>query len=264
MNKTGVFSKIYISLMYLFLYLPIFVMIAFSFNSSKSRNVWQGFSLDWYKQLFENELIRSSFANTLIIAFSSAVIATIIGTLGAIGISALNKKQKALAINLTYLPIISPEIVTGVSLMLFYKLANLNLGLFTLLLSHITFNVPYVVLNVLPKIRQMDKFLYEAAQDLGCNPIQAFFKVIIWEIMPGIISGFLMAVTYSIDDFVISFFTTGPQSQTLPIAIYSMTRKRVSPEINALSTLLFLIVLTILIIINVLDSRKYKVNNSNI
>jgi len=255
-------SKLYLVLIYIFLYAPIIVLMVFSFNSSKSRNVWTGFTLNWYSNLFNNRQITNSLVNTLVLALVSSVVATIIGTLAALGISSMKKKARTLAINLTYIPIISPEIVTGVSLMLLFVMAGVGLGMTTLILAHITFNIPYVILNVLPKFRQMDTHLYEAAQDLGCNGVQAFFKVVVPEIMPGIISGFLMALTYSIDDFVISYFTTGPQSQTLPITIYSMTRKRISPEINALSTIIFLIVLTVLIVMNVADSNKQKKINA--
>lgn len=258
MKKNKFFSKFYLVVIYAFLYAPIAVLIIFSFNNSKSRNIWSGFTLKWYEQLFNNELILTSLFNTLLLAIISSVIATIIGTMAAIGISAMKKKQRIFVLNLTYLPIISPEIVTGISLMLTFVLFKLDFGFNTLVLAHITFNVPYVLLNVMPKMRQMDKYLYEAAQDLGCNNYQAFTKVVIPEIMPGIVSGFLMALTYSIDDFVISYFTYGPQSQTLPITIYSMTRKRISPEINALSTIIFFIVLAILLYVNIRDARAEK------
>lgn len=258
MRKNKLSSKLYLAVVYLFLYAPIVVLIVFSFNDSKSRNTWAGFTTKWYTQLFSNELIIKSLLNTLLLALISSVIATIIGTMAALGISSMKRKQRNFVMNLTYLPIISPEIVTGISLMLTFVFFKMNLGFTTLILSHITFNIPYVVLNVMPKIRQMDKHLYEAAQDLGCDNFQAFTKVIIPEIMPGIISGFLMSLTYSIDDFVISHFTSGPQSQTLPITIYSMTRKRISPEINALSTIIFLVVLFILIYMNIRDSKIHK------
>lgn len=258
MRKNKTLNRLYMAIIYLFLYAPIIVLIVFSFNDSKSRNVWSGFTLKWYIQLFSNRLILTSLLNTLMLALISSIIATIIGTMAAIGISAMKRKQRNFVLNLTYLPIISPEIVTGISLMLTYVMFGFGFGFGTLILSHITFNVPYVLLNVMPKLRQMDKHLYEAAQDLGCNNFEAFTKVVIPEIMPGIISGFLMALTYSIDDFVISYFTSGPESQTLPITIYSMTRKKISPEINALSTIIFLIVLSILIYVNIKDSKAAK------
>ncbi len=256
MTKT--LSRLYVGLVYVFLYAPIAVLIIFSFNSSKSRNVWTGFTLDWYYRLLHNETIISSLLNTLLVATISSVIATILGTLAAVGIHSMKKNVRAAVINVTYLPVINPEIVTGVSLMLLFVFAGVSLGYATLIVAHITFNVPYVILNVMPKIRQMDSHLYEAAQDLGCGPFQAFYKVVIPQIMPGIITGFLMAFTYSIDDFVISYFTSGPASQTLPITIFSMTRKKVSPEINALSAIIFLIVLTILVIMNLKDANIYR------
>lgn len=257
-KKSKWYSKLYLFCVYLFLYAPIFVLIVFSFNSSKSRSVWTGFTLDWYRRLFQNELIINSLVNTLIIAAVSSIAATILGTAAAIGINNLNKWLKGVVMNITYLPVINPEIVTGVSLMLLFIIFRIEFGYTTLILAHISFNVPYVILNVMPKLRQMDKFVYEAALDLGCDPFKAFRKAVIPEIMPGIISGFLMAFTYSLDDFVISYFTSGPKAQTLPIAIYSMTRRKVSPEVNALSTIIFIVVLAILLLVNLKDAGKEK------
>lgn len=248
-------SKLYIALVFLFLYAPIFVLIAYSFNESKSRTVWTGFTFDWYIKLFNNEVILKSLANTLIIAVIAAVVSTILGTLAAIGIYNMKKFTRSMIVNITYIPIMNSEMVTGVSLMLLFVALNIDLGFFTLILAHITFCVPYVILNVLPKLRQMNRNLYDAALDLGCNPVQAFRHVIIPEIMPGIVTGFLMALTYSIDDFIISYFTTGADSQTLPITIYSMTRRKVSPEVNALSAIIFVVVLLILLIMNFKDLR---------
>lgn len=244
-----------------FLYAPIAVLIVFSFNSSKSRALWMGFTLDWYKKVFTNDMILSSLANTIIIAVISTIFATIIGTLAAIGINAMNRWVKSLVLNITYMPIINPEIVTGVSLMLLFVFIRdrmgvpLEMGFITLVLAHITFSIPYVILNVLPKLRQMDKNIYDAALDLGCSPTLAFVKVVIPEIMPGIVSGFLMAFTFSLDDFIISYFVSGTSFSTLPITIYAMTRKKVSPEINALSTMIFLVVLLVLAVSNYLDSN---------
>ena len=266
-----VVSKIYMGLVLAFLYLPIGVLIFFSFNESKSRSVFTGFTFDWYRKLFSNDVILTSLRNTLIIALVSTVIATIIGTAAAIGINSMNKWMRSAIMNVTYLPIINPEIVTGVSLMLLFVsiqggIAWLNgrlgtslvfeFGFPTLILAHVTFNVPYIILNVMPKLRQMDRFVYEAALDLGCPPFQAFSKVVLPEIMPGVMSGFLMAFTYSLDDFIISYFNTGATAQTLPITIYSMTRRKVSPEINALSTIIFVVVISVLLIYNIVDSRK--------
>lgn len=262
-------SKAYTGLIMAFLYLPILVLIAFSFNQSKSRAVFTGFTLDWYKELFTNNLILQSLLNTLIVAVISSVLATLIGTSASIGIHRMNKRAKKFVMNVTYLPIINPEIVTGVSLMLLFVFVRtklnipLQMGIGTLLIAHITFSLPYVILNVMPKLRQMDNSIYEAALDLGCSPGRAFFKVVLPEIMPGILSGFMMAFTYSLDDFIISYFTSGPNSQTLPVTIYSMTRKKVSPEINALSTILFLVVLAILLAVNIHDARKERKEKAN-
>lgn len=254
-------SKTYMALVLMFLYIPIFVLIVFSFNSTKSRAVFSGFTFEWYIKLFQNELILKSLWNTIVIAVCASVISTVLGTLASIGIVRMNKLSKSAIMTTTNIPIINPEIVTGVSLMLLFVFfrarMNLEFGFGTLLIAHITFDVPYVVLNVMPKFRQMQPHLYEAAQDLGCGPVKSFFKVVLPEIMPGIISGFLMAFTFSLDDFVISYFTSGPTSQTLPITIYSMTRRKISPEINALSTIIFAIVVIVLVVKNIVE-RKYN------
>ncbi len=259
-------ANLYLILVMLFLYVPIFVLIVFSFNESKSRSVFSGFTLDWYIRLFNNDIIISSLVNTIIIAILTSIISTILGTLAAIGINSMKKFPKAVIMNITNMPIINPEIVTGVSLMLLFVFfaarMNLEFGFMTLLIAHITFDVPYVILNIMPKFKQMDPHLYEAAQDLGCSPFQAFKKVILPEIMPGIVSGFLIAFTYSLDDFVISYFTSGSTSQTLPITIYSMTRRKISPEINALSTLIFLVVVIVLIVKNIIETRAAKKNGT--
>ncbi len=259
MKKLG---KLYLGLVLFFLYIPIFVLIVFSFNETKSRSVFSGFTLDWYIRLFNNRIIISSLINTIIIACVSSVISTVLGTLAAIGINNMRKVPKRVIMGITNMPIINPEIVTGVSLMLLFVFfaarMNLEFGFVTLLIAHITFNVPYVILNVMPKFNQMDPHIYEAAQDLGCSPVKAFRKVVLPEIMPGVISGFLMSFTYSLDDFVISYFTSGSTSQTLPITIYSMTRRKVSPEINALSTLIFISVVVILIVKNIIEKKALK------
>ena len=259
MKKLG---KIYMGLVLLFLYVPIFVLIVFSFNETKSRSVFSGFTLDWYAKLFKNDIIISSLINTIIIAVIASIAATILGTLAAIGINSMKKLPKAIVLNITNMPVINPEIVTGVSLMLLFVFfaarMNFEFGFVTLLIAHITFDVPYVILNVMPKFKQMDPNLFEAAQDLGCSPFSALYKVILPEIMPGIVSGFLMSFTFSLDDFVVSYFTTGSTSQTLPITIYSMTRRKISPEINALSTLIFIVVVIVLIVKNIIENRQYK------
>ena len=222
---------------------------------SSSRTVWSGFSLRWYQKLFEDRLILEALRNTLIIAVIAAAAATVLGTVAAVGINSMKKLPRRVMMNITNFPMVNPEIVTGVSLMLLFVFAvglfgGRSLGMASLIAAHITFCLPYVILSVLPKLRQMDPNLYEAAQDLGCPPVKAFFKVVLPEIMPGIVTGMIMAFTLSIDDFVISYFTSGT-TQTLPIYIYSMTRKRISPEINALSTVLFGAVMALLIVVNV-------------
>lgn len=260
MNKT--MSKIYLSLVFAFLYIPIFVLIVFSFNVSKSRANWTGFTFDWYIKLFNNEAIMTSLRNTVIIAGIASVLATILGTSAAIGIYRMRRIPRGIIMNLTYIPVINPEIITGVSLMLLFRIFadgfGFQFGFISLILAHITFNVPYVIYSVMPKLRQMNPYLMEAARDLGCNERQAFFKVAVPEILPGIISGFLMAVTFSIDDFVVSYFTSGTGVETLPITIAAMTKKKVSPEINALSAIIFVVVLGVLIIKNILDNRRLR------
>lgn len=259
MTKT--ISRLYMALVYLFLYAPIFILILFSFNDSStmSRSVWSGFSLRWYRQLFQDRLILEALQNTLIIALISSLGATVIGTMAAIGINGMKRWTRKAVMNITNFPMVNPEIVTGVSLMLLFvffarAMGGVSLGMLSLILAHITFSLPYVILSVLPKLRQMDSHLYEAAQDLGCPPVKAFFQVVLPEIIPGVVTGMIMAFTLSIDDFVISYFTSGT-TQTLPIYIYSMTRKRISPEINALSTLLFGAILVLLLIVNVRRSK---------
>lgn len=254
-------SKVYVGLVMLFLYLPIFVLILYSFNDGKT-SVWKGFTLKWYSELFNNSAIMSSLYNTLIIAVLASVVATVLGTAAAIGLNNYKGIKRTLLTNVSNFPIINPEIVTGVSFMLLFAFAGgllgFEMGFGTVLIAHIGFCTPYVILNVMPKLRQMDKNVYEAALDLGCNQRQAFFKAVMPEIMPGVLTGLLMSFTYSLDDFVITYFTRGAQFQTLPIEIYTMLRRRISPTINALSTLLFVITLTILIIVNVRDRRAEK------
>ena len=273
MNKrtSKILMRTYVILIFFFLYLPIAVMIAFSFNESKSRAVFTGFTLDWYKSLFHNEMILSSLALSLVLALVSSVVATVLGTLATIGINSMSRKSQLIINNISYVPVVNPEIITGVSLMLLFVMAKTfgiggEGGLFgwpTLLIAHITFNVPYVIFNVSPKLRQLDPSIYNAALDLGCTPRQAFIKVILPQLTPAILSAFLICLTYSIDDFMISYFNSGTM-QTLPIAIYSMTRKKVSPEINALSAVMFCVILTIILVSNYLDSRSYKKNQSAI
>ena len=264
-------QRVYLVLLFSFMYVPIAVMAVFSFNESKSRTIFTGFTFKWYKSLFHNEMILSALGLSLVVALIAAVVATVVGTAAAIGINAMGKRSQAVINNISYMPVVNPEIITGVSLMLLFVVvkdgiawANQNLGwtlpenifgLPTLLIAHISFCLPYVIFNVSPKLRQLDVRVYEAALDLGCNPKQAFFKVVLPELAPAILSAFLICLTYSIDDFMISYFTSGT-TQTLPIVIYSMTRKKVSPEINALSTVMFLVILAIILFYNYLDGRR--------
>ena len=249
-------SNFYTALVMLFLYAPIVVLIVFSFNDSKSRNTWSGFTLRWYRDLFHDQEIMHALALTLVVAVVASVLATLLGTAAAIGLNKMNKRIRSVFMTLNYLPMVNPDIIIGVSLMLLFSYLRIEFGMSTLILAHITFSVPYVILNVMPKLRAMDKHIYEAALDLGCSPIQAYFKVVIPEIMPGILSGFIMALTLSIDAFVVSYFVNGSASQTLPLAIYSQTRRRVTPKINALSTIIFVVVLGILVINNIYSARK--------
>lgn len=264
-RRMSVASKLYIALILFFLYAPILVMIVFSFNDSVSTSVLTGFSLKWYKSLLHDSGTIQSLYNTLILAFSSSIIATIMGTAAAVGINALrNKWVKKTTMGITNIPMMNPDIVTGISMMLLFvsvaKLVGVTdaLGFWTMLIAHVTFNLPYVILSVLPKLRQMDPHLPEAAMDLGCTPIKAFFKVTIPSISTGIVSGLMMSFTLSLDDFVISYFTQGPSFETLPIRIFSMTKKRVTPDMYALSTLIFVAVLLLLILSNVAQIRGEK------
>ncbi len=265
-----VLKRVYLILLFSFLYIPIAIMITFSFNSAKSRTVFESFTLDWYAQLFRDEAVLGALVLSLVLALASALIATVLGTMAAVGISRMKRGMRGLLMNISYIPIVNPEIITGVSMMLLFvvfknALAFLGLtavsealiGIPSLLIAHVTFNLPYVLFNVSPKLRQMDKNLYDAALDLGCNERQAFFKVVLPEIMPAVFSAFLICLTYSIDDFTISYFTAG-NMQTLPIAIYSMTRRRVSPEINALSTIMFVAILAIILVANSREAAANK------
>ncbi len=261
-------NKVYTVLIYIFLYAPIAVLVLFSFNSSNSTGVFTGFSLYWYKELFSDSATLEALKNTLILAVSSSLIATVIGTMAAVGINKMKNKFLTGTIKtVTNIPMMNPDIVTGISLMLLFVFvgtlvnASSNLNFWTVLIAHITFNLPYVILNVLPKLRQMDRHLPEAALDLGCTPFQSFMKVELPTIMPGIISAMIMAFTLSLDDFVISYFTVGTGYETLPIRIYSMTKKRVTPDMYALSTLIFIAILVLLLLSNFVgdkDATKQK------
>ena len=261
-NKNPVIAKVLNILVFLFLYLPIAVLIVFSFNDSKRRTVWSGFSLHWYEELFHDEEILSAFSTTITVSVLAAVIATVLGTAAAIGFHSMKRKPRHLLMTINNIPMTNADIITGVSLMLLFvftgNLLGFSLGFGTLLVAHITFNIPYVVLAVLPKLRQLNPNLGEAAMDLGATPWQAFWKVLMPELRPGILNGLLIAFTLSIDDFVISYFTAGSEVATLAMQIYAMTRKRISPEVNALSTILFVTVLTLLLIVNFREMHQSK------
>lgn len=259
-RKPRLYSRLYTALILLFLYAPIFVLVVFSFNSSKSRTIWSGFTFDWYSKLFQDDTILTSFYTTLTVSVMAAIIATIAGTFAAIGFFNMRRRPRSFLLSVNNIPVVNADIVTGVSLCLLFvsvgSVLKFNLGFGTLLIAHITFNIPYVILSIMPKLYQLDDNLVDAALDLGCTWMQAFRKVIIPEIMPGIINGLIISFTMSIDDFVISYFTAGSQVQTLSMTIYSMTRKRISPEINAISTILFVSVLILLTIMNIREIRQ--------
>ncbi len=253
-------SKIYNFLIFAFLYAPVLLLIVFSFNDGRSQSKWTGFSLHWYQDLFTDSEIMESLKVTLEIALLAALVSTIIGVLSALGIFAMNGKLRKTFLAVNNIPMVNPEIVTGISLMLLfvflYRTVNiLQPGFGTLLIAHITFCIPYVILQVMPKLRQLDPHLYEAAVDLGCPPAKAFFKVVLPEIVPGVLTGALMAFTMSLDDFVISYFNSGSSAQTLSVYIYNITRKKVPNSINALSTLMFVAILVLLVLINIRQVR---------
>ena len=252
----AVLGDFYLVIMLLFRYLPILTMIALSFNESKSRSRWGGFTLKWYAELFSSETILRALYNTLLIALLSALIATIMGTAAAIGINALRKVPKNICMSITNIPMLDADIVTGISLMLAFIAFRFSLGFNTILISHITFNIPYVILSVMPKLKQTSRYSYEAAQDLGATPQQAFFRVILPDLMPGIVSGFLLAFTMSLDDFIITHFTKGAGIDTLSTLIYSQVRRGIVPSMYALSAMIFTFVLILLLITNFLPRRK--------
>ena len=269
-------SKIYTALIMVFLFAPMVILLVFSFNEAKSLSVFSGFSLKWYRELFRDEETLKAVVNTLVLAVLAAFISTVMGTAAAVGMNKLRNRALRTAMDsVTNIPMINPDIITGISLMLMFVFVgrlfgaatSLNFG--TMLLAHITFCLPYVILQVLPKLQQMDKALPEAAMDLGCTPLRAFFKAELPEIMPGVITGMIMAFTLSLDDFVISYFTSGNGFQTLPIRIYNMTKKTVTPKMYALATIIFFVILTLLLISNLYDEetvqkrREARANKKN-
>ena len=269
-------SKIYTALIMVFLFAPMVILLVFSFNEAKSLSVFSGFSLKWYRELFRDEETLKAVVNTLVLAVLAALISTVMGTAAAVGMNKLRNKVLRTAMDsVTNIPMINPDIITGISLMLMFVFvgrlfgAATSLNFATMLLAHITFCLPYVILQVLPKLQQMDKALPEAAMDLGCTPFRAFFKAELPEIMPGVITGMIMAFTLSLDDFVISYFTSGNGFQTLPIRIYNMTKKTVTPKMYALATIIFFVILTLLLISNLYDEetvqkrREARANKKN-
>ncbi len=247
--------KFYLFIIMFFLYAPIFVLIISSFNDSKTRVIWGGFTLKWYAMVFKSKAIMNALWTTLILALLSSLIATVIGVVGAIGITAMKKRNYKIVMAFTNIPMLNADIVTGIALMLWFVRFT-SLGFTSVLLAHITFNIPYVILSVMPKLRQMNVSLYEAALDLGANSVYAFFKVVMPQLFGGIMSGFFMAFTISMDDFVVTYFTKGAGVNTLSTMIYGELKKGIKPEMYALSTLVFFVVLTILIIVNLFESRK--------
>ena len=252
------FMKFYLVLIIAFLYIPIAVLVVLSFNASKTRAKWGGFTTKWYTQLFSNSEIMQALYNTLLIALLSAVFATLIGTIAALSIQGMKKKSRAVLMSITNIPMLNAEIVTGISLMLLFLTFKARFGFITILLSHITFNIPYVILSVMPRLKQLNPSVYEAALDLGASPWQAFFKVVFPDLLPGVMSGFLMAFTMSLDDFIITHFTKGPGVDTLSTKIYTEVKKGIKPEMYALSTLIFMTVLVLLILVNKAPKPKEK------
>lgn len=257
-------QKLYLALIFIILYAPIVTLIVLSFNQSKTRSKWGGFTLKWYKELFQNEQIMSAFYITLIIAFLSAAAATVIGTAAAIAIQGMKNRWRTLYMGVTNIPMMNAEIVMGVSLMLLFIACRMTLGFGTILIAHITFNIPYVILSVAPKLKQTNRHVYEAALDLGASPLNAFFKVVFPDIVPGVLSGFMLAFTMSLDDFVITHFTKGPGIDTLSTKIYTEVRKGIKPEIYALSTIMFVTVLVLLILINYSPKEKEETRKKRV
>lgn len=250
-------SRIYLAIIFLFLYLPIGVLIVLSFNNSLSRVKWDGFTTEWYRNLVSDPTIMNAFYTTILITVASSVIATIIGTMAAIGISAMRKRNRQIMLGATNIPLLNADIVTGISLMLLFVRFT-ELGTSTVLIAHITFDIPYVILNVLPKLSNTSSHTYEAARDLGATPLYAFFKIVWPDIKPGVFSGFLMAVTMSLDDFSITYFTKGAGVNTLSTMIYTQLRKGIIPEMYALSTILFFLALVLLLIMNYRSVKDAK------
>lgn len=251
-------KKLYIALIFLFLYAPIATLMVLSFNASKTRAKWGGFTFKWYAQLVHNDDILRALGNTLLIALLSSVIATVIGTIACIAMNNMKKRTRTVMMGITNIPMLNADIVTGISLMLLFISFGFRFGLGTILLSHITFNIPYVILSVMPRMKQLNPSIYEAALDLGATPVAAFFRVVFPNLMPGILSGFLMAFTMSLDDFIITHFTKGAGVDTLSTKIYTEVRKGIKPEMYALSTIIFAAVLALLLLVNAAPEKREK------
>lgn len=249
-------KKIYIALIFIFLYAPIATLIVLSFNASKTRAKWGGFTFKWYRSLFDNEVIMQALWNTLAIAFLSALFATLIGTIACLSMQSMKRRNRTILLGITNIPMLNAEIVTGISLMLLFISLGIKFGFLTILLAHITFNIPYVILSVLPRMKQLNPHTYEAALDLGASHMKAFFKVVFPDILPGILSGFLMAFTMSLDDFIITHFTKGPGIDTLSTKIYTEVKKGIKPEMYALSAIIFVSVLVLLVLVNYTPKRN--------
>lgn len=257
-------KRFYIILILIYLYAPILTLIVLSFNKSKSRSKWGGFTFHWYIELFKDDEIMQALLNTLLLAVLSSLIATIIGTIAALAMNNMKRSFRSIFMGITNIPMLNAEIVTGISLMLLFITFNLKFGFMTILLAHITFNIPYVILSVMPRLKQLNPSTYEAAMDLGAPPLKAFFKVVFPDIAPGIFSGILMAFTMSIDDFIITYFTQGAGVDTLSTKIYAMGKRGIQPEIYSLSTIIFISVLILLVLINLLDAKNDNPKKKNI
>lgn len=255
---TNIAKKIYVSLIFLFLYAPIGTLIVLSFNASKTRAKWSGFTVRWYLSLIQDETILEAFGTTLLIALLSSLIATVIGVISCLAMSSMKRKTRTVLMGITNIPMLNADIVTGISLMLLFISLGLKFGFGTILLSHITFNIPYVILCIMPRMKQLNPSVYEAALDLGASHLTAFFKVMLPDLLPGILSGFLMAFTMSLDDFIITHFTKGAGIDTLSTKIYTEVKKGIKPEMYALSTIIFLTVLILLLLVNLAPNRERK------
>lgn len=253
-----VLERLYLGLLLVFMYAPIITLIVLSFNSSKSRAKWGGFTLEWYVNLLSDEAVASALLNTLSIAVLATIISTIIGTISCIAMIGLNAKLRSFIMSITNIPMINADIVTGISLMLLFRFLHISSGFTTILLAHITFNIPFVMLSVMPRIKNMNVYVYEAALDLGAAPLYAFYKTILPDLWPGIVSGALMAFTMSLDDFIITYFTKGSGFETLSTLIYNEVKRGIQPEIYALSAIIFVVVLTLLMLVYRVPAKKNK------